>query len=78
MTADQLVDAVAQRLLTLSTQPAPKALSKRAAAASLGVSVNYFEAHVLPELRVIRRGRRILVPTNELDRWLTDSAELTL
>jgi excisionase family DNA binding protein len=54
------------------------ALSKAEAAESLGVSVDYFEEHVMPELRIVRRGRRRLIPVAELERWLDRSAARTL
>jgi excisionase family DNA binding protein len=44
------------------------------AAAMLGVSRDYFDEHVKPELRIIRRGRRILIALAELDRWLDRAA----
>jgi len=50
------------------------AVSPDEAAALLGVSRDYFDAHVMPELRVVRRGRRILIPLIELERWLDRSA----
>ena len=46
------------------------ALSKTEAAASLGVSVDHLERHILPELRVVYRGRRRLIAVAELQRWL--------
>jgi excisionase family DNA binding protein len=36
----------------------------------LGVGRTYFRQHILPELRAVRRGRRILIPRAELERWL--------
>jgi excisionase family DNA binding protein len=54
------------------------ALSKAEAAAALGVSIDFFEQHVMPELRVVRRGRRRLIPVRELDRWLGENAALAL
>ena len=54
------------------------ALSIDEAAASLGVSRDYFDHHVRHELRVVRRGRRLLVPVRELERWLAESASLAL
>jgi excisionase family DNA binding protein len=54
------------------------ALSKREAAAALGVSVDFLEEHVLHELRIVRRGRRRLIPLRELERWLDSSASRTL
>lgn len=68
-----------------SPRPEPRAgdtpklaLSKVEAAASIGVSVDFFEAHVMPELRVVRRGRRVLVAVREIERWLDANAALTL
>lgn len=50
------------------------ALSPDEAAGVLGVSRDYFDEHVIDELRVVRRGRRILVALAELERWLDRSA----
>jgi excisionase family DNA binding protein len=50
------------------------AVSPDEAAAILGVSRDYFDEHVIGELRVVRRGRRILVSLAELERWLDRSA----
>ena len=46
------------------------ALSPDEAATALGISRDFFDKHVMPELRVVRRGRRRLVPVRELERWL--------
>jgi excisionase family DNA binding protein len=54
------------------------ALTKAEAARALGVSVDFFEEHVMHELRIVRRGRRRLIPLSELDRWLDESAERTI
>ena len=54
------------------------ALSKREAADALGVSVDFFEEHVMHELRVVRRGRRRLIPARELERWLESSASFAV
>jgi len=54
------------------------ALKPDEAAVSIGVSRDFFDEHVLPELRVVRRGRKVLVPVSELERWLVESAALTL
>lgn len=51
------------------------AVSKAEAAQTLGVSVDFLEAHVLAELRVVRVGRRRLIPVAELERWLAEHAE---
>jgi excisionase family DNA binding protein len=50
------------------------AVSPDEAAALLGVSRDYLDEHVIPELRVVRRGRRILIAVGELQRWLDRSA----
>lgn len=50
------------------------ALSPDEAAGVLGVSRDYLDEHVLVELRIVRRGRRILIALNELERWLEKSA----
>ncbi len=50
----------------------PALLRRPAAAAYLGgVSIDYLEERVLPEIEVIREGRLVLIPTAELDRWIT-------
>ncbi len=54
------------------------ALSKPEAAAALGMSLNSFERHVQPELRVIRRGKLRLFPMRELERWLEENADLAV
>jgi excisionase family DNA binding protein len=54
------------------------ALSPEEAAAALGVSRDYFDEHVGPELRIVRRGRRKLVPIKELERWLEREAALAV
>lgn len=54
------------------------ALSKAEAAEALGVSVDFLEEHVMHELRVVRRGRRRLIPITELQRWLDASAARTV
>jgi len=48
------------------------------AATALGVSRDFFDDHVKPELRLIRRGRLVLVGVRELERWAEANAELTL
>jgi excisionase family DNA binding protein len=50
------------------------ALTPDEAAASIGMSRSMFYAEVLPELRVVRRGRKRLVPVRELERWLEANA----
>ena len=63
----------------LIVAPVPRtALTLEEAAASLGISVDSLARHVLPDLRVIRRGRLRLVPVAELERWAAEQAEPTL
>jgi hypothetical protein len=54
------------------------ALSPDEAAGALAVSRDFFDEHVLPELRVVRRGRKVLVAVAELERWLAENAARTL
>lgn len=54
------------------------ALSRQEAAASLGMSLDSFERHVQPELKLIRRGKLRLVPLVELERWAIENAESLL
>ena len=54
------------------------ALTPPEAAASLGVGLDFFDHHVAHELRLIRRGRKRLVPVRELERWAVENAELPL
>jgi excisionase family DNA binding protein len=77
--------ADAQRVLIddlarLLAQPrAPRlALELMEAAAALGVSKKFFDEHVRHELRLVRRGRKVLVPVRELERWLAENEALTL
>jgi hypothetical protein len=63
----------------LRIAPVPRvALTREEAAASLGMSVDSFERHVQPTVRVIRRGRLRLVAVTELERWAEEHAERTL
>ncbi|TML08551.1 MAG: helix-turn-helix domain-containing protein [Actinobacteria bacterium] len=54
------------------------ALSKAEAADALGVSIDFLEEHVMHELRVVRCGRRRLIPVRELERWLEQRAHQVL
>ncbi|MBA3364791.1 MAG: hypothetical protein H0U03_03260 [Actinobacteria bacterium] len=54
------------------------ALRPHAAARALGVSRSFFYAEILPELRVVRRGRLRLVPVTELEAWLQKNAARAL
>jgi hypothetical protein len=54
------------------------AISPAEAAATLGVSVDFFAEHIAPELRAVRRGRLRLYPVRELERWLDENASRAL
>lgn len=59
--------------------PIPRvALTIPEAAASLGVGPDFFDQHIRPELRVIRRGSKRLIPVEELRRWADENAERVL
>jgi hypothetical protein len=61
------------------TAPIPRlALTREEAAAAVGMSLDSFERHVQPTLRLVRLGRMRLVPIAELERWLDEHAERTL
>lgn len=64
--------------MSVKAPPPRLALSKPEAAAALGVRVDTLERHVLPELRVVRRGRLVLIPVAEIERWLDRNAAVTL
>ena len=51
------------------------ALTPPEAAAAIGVGPDFFEENVAPELRLIRRGRKRLVPVVELERWISENSE---
>lgn len=63
----------------MKPEPAPRlALSVAEACAALGLSWDFWQEHIAPEVRVVRRGRRKLVSVAELKRWLERNAELLL
>jgi hypothetical protein len=56
--------------------PIPRlALTREEAATAIGMSLDSFERHVQPTLRLVRLGRMRLVPIAELERWLEEHAE---
>lgn len=62
-----------------ATTPVPRlALSIEEACAALGVGWDFFNEHISPELRLVRRGRRKLVAVRELERWLAENGERVL
>jgi hypothetical protein len=62
----------------LSTSIPRIALTPPEAAAAIGVGPDFFDANVAPELRLIRRGRKRLVPVSELERWTAENASRAL
>jgi excisionase family DNA binding protein len=59
--------------------PIPRiALTPAEAAAALGVGPDFFDQRIRPELRVIRRGSKRLIPVAELERWADESSEWVL
>jgi len=59
--------------------PIPRlALTREEAAAALGMSVDSFERHVQPTIRLVRLGTMRLVPVREIDRWLDEHARRAL
>jgi excisionase family DNA binding protein len=53
------------------------ALAMDEAAEALSVSRDFFDQHIRHELRLVRRGRKVLVSIRELEHWLEQSAALT-
>lgn len=78
--ADRLLtlEALAAALLARATAPPRIALTKQEAAAAIGVSVDFFEQHVQPDLKVVRQGRKVLVPVAQLEHWVSENAQRTL
>jgi excisionase family DNA binding protein len=61
-------------------RPSPPrlALTVTEAADCIGVSRDSFERHVAGEVKLVRRGKLVLVPVRELERWIERSATFTL
>ena len=63
----------------IDVAPVPRlALTREEAAAAIGMSLDSFERHVQPTIRLVRAGRMRLVPVAELDRWLGENAREVL
>jgi hypothetical protein len=54
------------------------ALTPPEAAAAIGVGPDFFDANIAPEIRIVRRGRKRLVPVSELERWMVENADRPL
>jgi hypothetical protein len=69
----------AEKTRASEAKPAPKLLvTKPEAADRLSMSVDSFERYVMPDLRLVRRGRLVLVPVAELEGWVYQNAAPTL
>jgi hypothetical protein len=68
----------APHLIDVEAFPGRLALSPDEAAAAIGCSRDFFDAHIAPELRIVRRGRRRFVAVRELARWLDSEAARAL
>jgi excisionase family DNA binding protein len=80
-TAPELLDALAGLVadrLSRRRSVDRKVYTRQEAADSLRMSLDHFERHIQPDLRVVRSGRLVLIPTTELDRWLDRNAARTL
>jgi excisionase family DNA binding protein len=64
----------------LRAEPATPALALTVeqAAAAMSVSYDTWREHIEPEVRLVRIGRRKLVPVSELQAWLDRRAERVL
>jgi hypothetical protein len=70
--------ALIARMNATPPEPSTLTLTETRAAKRLGVSAGFFKSYVLPELRVVRRGARVLVPVSELERWIDRNAARTV
>jgi hypothetical protein len=62
-----------------SSISAPRlAFSIDEAAASIGVGETIFRKHVLPRIRTVRIGARVLISMRELERFLDESSSVLL
>lgn len=53
------------------------ALTRKEAAASLGMSLDTFERKVQPQIRMIPCGQLLLVPPLEIERWVKANASFS-
>jgi hypothetical protein len=61
--------------MSANKSPVRLALSVAEACTSLGVSWDFWRAHIEPDIRLVRVGRRKLVPVVEIQRWLDTNSE---
>jgi excisionase family DNA binding protein len=70
------ISPAATATLAARTRSAPTlALSVEQACEALGVSWDTWRAHIEPDVRLVRLGRRKLIPVSELQAWLDRHAE---
>lgn len=63
------------RATSRPVQPVPRLLlSRKEAAASLGMSLDTFERRVQPVIKLVPCGQLVLVPLGELESWCDDHA----
>lgn len=55
-------------------EPPRLAVRREEAARMLGIGIDSLDEHVLPEIATVRLGRRVLVPVEELHRWIARRA----
>jgi hypothetical protein len=67
-------DAAVKVVVSMS----PVAVSRETAANALGIGLTLFEQRVQPELKVIRIGSKVLIPVDELRRWVERHQERVL
>ena len=63
---------------TITATVPRRALRRDEAAAAIGVSVDHFDQHVRHELRAVRRGRVVVYPVSEIEKWLERNAATAL
>jgi hypothetical protein len=73
---DAAIDAVVDRLASRLARPLVVDIA--GACQLLGCSWDFWAEHVAPEVRIVRRGRRKLVPVAELELWIDKNASAVL
>jgi len=72
------LDLIAHRVTAaISATPARLSLRLGEAADALGVSHDYFHKHIAPDLRMVRKGVKV-VAIAELQRWLDEHASYAI
>ena len=68
---DALGDALIAAMSESSTAPMPdRLLSVEEAAEAIGVTRSTLYEHVLPQLKTVRVGRRVLIPSRAVDDYI--------